>query len=81
MIPEIEMDSKPVKPRDWADCPSTNCKGRIPMQTRLLRWIRSYDWAMTALMPSNAHPLAAQSRELPDPYSLPATTTKGVGSC
>ena len=35
---------------------------------------------MIALMPSNAEPFAAQSRELPEPYSLPAMTTSGVPS-
>ena len=33
---------------------------------------------MTALTPSSAVPFAAQSREEPEPYSLPASTTSGV---
>ena len=33
---------------------------------------------MTALTPSSAVPLAAQSRDDPEPYSLPASTTSGV---
>ena len=33
---------------------------------------------MTALTPSSAVPLAAQSRDEPEPYSLPARTTSGV---
>ncbi len=51
------------------------------MQTRLLRWMRSYVSARIALTPSSAEPFAAQSRELPEPYSLPAITTSGVPSC
>ena len=35
------------------------------------------DSAMTALTPSSAVPLAAQSREEPEPYSLPARMTSG----
>ena len=34
----------------------------------------------TALTPSRLTPLAAQSRELPVPYSLPAISTCGVCS-
>ena len=34
----------------------------------------------TAFTPSNRVPLAAQSRELPVPYSLPPMTTNGVPS-
>ena len=34
--------------------------------------------AITARTPSSIVPLAAQSRELPVPYSLPASTTSGV---
>ena len=33
---------------------------------------------MTTLTPSSRVPLAAQSREEPEPYSLPARTTSGV---
>ena len=33
---------------------------------------------MTALTPSSAVPLAAQSRDEPEPYSLPARITSGV---
>ena len=52
----------------------------MPMPTRLLRWILSNDWAMTARTPCSAGPLAAQSRDEPDPYSLPASTMSGVPS-
>ena len=44
------------------------------MLTRLLRGIRSKDSAITARTPSSSVPLAAQSRDDPDPYSLPAMT-------
>ena len=37
--------------------------------------MRSKLSAMTALMPSRLVPLAAQSRDEPVPYSLPANTT------
>ena len=43
--------------------------------------MRSKLLAMTALMPSSAVPLAAQSRLEPVPYSAPASTTRGVPSC
>ena len=36
--------------------------------------------AMTAVIPSKRGPLAAQSREEPEPYSLPARTTSGTPS-
>ena len=40
--------------------------------------MRSKLLAMTAFTPSNCVPLAAQSRELPVPYSSPAKMTVGV---
>ena len=48
------------------------------MPIRLDRWMRSKDSAMTARTPSSAVPLAAQSRDDPEPYSLPASTTSGM---
>ncbi len=48
------------------------------MPIRFDRWIRSNDSVMTALAPSSAVPLAAQSRDEPEPYSLPARITSGV---
>ena len=60
--------------------PSLNCSGSTPMPMRLERWMRSKLSAMTALTPSSIVPLAAQSRELPVPYSLPARITSGVPS-
>ncbi len=47
------------------------------MPTRFERWMRSKLSAITARTPSRLVPLAAQSRELPVPYSLPAMTTSG----
>ena len=40
--------------------------------------MRSKDSAITARTPSRFVPLAAQSRDEPEPYSLPASTTSGV---
>ena len=48
------------------------------MPTRLDRWIRSKLSAITALTPSSAVPLAAQSRDEPAPYSMPPKITSGV---
>ena len=42
--------------------------------------MRSKLSAITARTPSSAGPLAAQSRDEPDPYSLPASTTSGTPS-
>ena len=42
--------------------------------------MRSKLSTMTALMPSSMVPFAAQSRELPMPYSLPPNTTNGTPS-
>ncbi len=42
--------------------------------------MRSKLSAMTARTPRRAGPLAAQSRDDPDPYSLPASTTSGTPS-
>ena len=48
------------------------------MPTRLARWMRSKLRAITALMPSNCVPLAAQSRDEPVPYSSPPKMTVGT---
>ena len=40
--------------------------------------MRSNDSAITARTPSSTVPLAAQSRDEPVPYSLPAMMTSGV---
>ena len=79
-MPSMASVSRPVSPSDGADSPGRYCSGRIPIPTRLDRWIRSYDSAMTARTPCRNGPLAAQSRLLPEPYSLPASTTSGVPS-
>ena len=38
-------------PRESALSPDLNSRGRMPMPARLLLWILSKDWAMTALIP------------------------------
>ena len=42
--------------------------------------MRSKETAMTARTPSKLVPLAAQSREEPEPYSAPPRTTSGMPS-
>ena len=42
--------------------------------------MRSNDWVTTARTPRRLTPLAAQSREEPLPYSLPAKITSGTFS-
>ncbi|MNT58338.1 hypothetical protein D3C72_1957660 [compost metagenome] len=78
--PLMAIVSLPVRPRVLRSSPSLNCRGSTPMPTRLERWMRSKLSAITALTPSRLVPLAAQSREDPVPYSLPATITSGVPS-
>ena len=79
-MPVIENSSSPVRPSDSADSPSGNWSGSTPIPTRLERWMRSNDCAITARTPSRFVPFAAQSRDEPEPYSLPARTTSGVPS-
>ena len=50
------------------------------MPMRFDRWIRSKLSANAARMPRSAGPFAAQSRDEPLPYILPATTTSGVSA-
>ena len=71
----VEAEARAHSRRRW------NCSGSTPMPTRFERWMRSKLSAITARTPSRIVPLAAQSRELPVPYSLPAMTTSGVPSC
>ena len=78
--PSIEKISSPVSPSDCALSPSGNCSGSTPIPTRLERWMRSKLCAITARTPSSFVPFAAQSREEPVPYSLPASTTSGISS-
>jgi hypothetical protein len=63
-----------------ASWPSVNCSGSTPMPIRLDRWIRSKEAASTARTPSRAVPLAAQSREDPEPYSWPAMISNATPS-
>ena len=49
----------------------------MPIPTRFERWMRSKLSAMTNRTPSSAGPLAAQSRDEPEPYSRPARTASG----
>ena len=49
-----------------------NYKGIMPIPAKLLLWILSNDWAITALIPWRYGPLAAQSLDDPEPYSAPA---------
>ena len=51
------------------------------MPIRLERWMRSKLSAITARTPSSRVPFAAQSRDEPVPYSLPAKITSGTPSC
>ncbi len=66
-IPSMSYVSNPVSPSDWRVSPFTNSSGRTPIPTRLDRWIRSNDSAMTARTPSRSVPFAAQSRDDPIP--------------
>ena len=78
VTPATSKVSVPSRPSDSAFSPAGNCSGSTPMPMRLERWIRSKLSVMTALTPSSAVPLAAQSRDEPEPYSLPPRTTSGV---
>ena len=71
--------SSPVSPSDSIVSPSGNWSGNTPIPIRFERWMRS------ALRDHRAHTqqhgsLAAQSRDEPEPYSLPASTTSGTPS-
>ena len=76
----MSIVSLPSRPSTRAFSPSMNCSGSTPMPTRLERWMRSKLSATTAFTPSRMVPLAAQSRDEPVPYSLPANTTSGMPS-
>src|ERR1039458_7430254 len=78
--PSMWNVSLPVSPSEAAVSPAWNCSGSTPMPTRLLRWMRSKLSAITARTPSNATPFAAQSRDEPEPYSLPARIISGTPS-
>lgn len=70
--------SLPVSPRVETFSLGLNCNGTTPMPTRFDRWIRSKLSAMTTFTPCKNGPFAAQSREEPHPYSLPASTIVGI---
>ena len=72
--------SSPLRPSDSQVVSPSKTSGTTPMPTRFERWMRSKLSAMTARTPSRLVPLAAQSREEPVPYSLPARTTSGTPS-
>ena len=76
----IENSSRPVSPSDSAFSPGMNWSGRMPIIRRFERWIRSYESAIAARTPSRFGPFAAQSRDEPEPYSLPAMTIVGTPS-
>ena len=78
--PSTSSVSCPVRPSDFALCPAGNSSGMTPMPTRLLRWMRSKLSAITTRTPSSSVPFAAQSRDDPVPYSLPAITASGTPS-
>jgi hypothetical protein len=80
-IPSMTKTSSPVRPSDSRLSPGAYWSGRMPMPTRLLRWMRSKLSAMTARTPRSRGPFAAQSRDEPEPYSLPASTRAGTPSC
>ena len=77
-MPVMSNTSVPSSLSEAADAPAGNCSGMTPMPIRLDRWMRSKDSVMTARTPSRLVPLAAQSREEPEPYSLPPSTTNGM---
>src|ERR1700709_342626 len=52
----------------------------MPMPIRFERWMRSKLSVITARTPSSFGPFAAQSRDDPVPYSLPATMTVSTPS-
>ena len=58
--------------------PSINCKGNTPIPIKFERCILSKLSAITAFIPNNLVPLAAQSLDEPVPYSFPAKTTNGI---
>ncbi len=78
--PTTSNDSVPSSPSDATDSPASNCNGSTPMPMRFDRWMRSKLSASTARTPSSAVPFAAQSRDEPEPYSLPARITSGTPS-
>ena len=78
--PSMSKDSVPSSPIDSAVFSFVNTNGNTPIPIKLDRCILSKLSAITALTPNNIGPFAAQSLELPVPYSLPASTIKGTSS-
>jgi hypothetical protein len=74
----MSKTSVPSRPSELAVCPSWKVSGKTPIPTRFARCMRSKVSAITAFTPSRLVPFAAQSREDPVPYSLPAITTSGT---
>ena len=74
----IVNNSVPLMLSFFLSKPSLNWSGKIPIPTRFDLCILSKLSAITAFIPNNFVPFAAQSLEEPVPYSLPATTTKFV---
>ena len=79
-MPPTSKLSWPVRFSVLRVMPSLNCSGSTPMPTRFERWMRSKVSHITAFTPSRLTPLAAQSRDEPVPYSLPAIRISGVCS-
>ncbi len=78
--PEDRELLAPGEPERLAALAGRNWSGSTPIISRFERWIRSYDSAITARTPSRFGPFAAQSRDEPEPYSLPASTIVGTPS-
>ncbi len=78
VTPAMSKVSVPSRPSESAVSPAGNCSGSTPMPMRFERWIRSKLSVMTARTPSRLVPLAAQSRDEPEPYSLPPRITSGM---
>ena len=76
--PLIEIISLPSSFSDFLFWFDVNCKGKTPIPIKFDRCILSKPSAITAFIPNNLVPFAAQSLEEPVPYSLPAKTTRGI---
>ena len=77
-MPVMSKTSVPSSPSDVGDSPAGNCSGSTPMPIRLERWMRSKRLGDHRPHAEQAVPLAAQSRDEPEPYSLPPRTTSGM---
>lgn len=61
----ISNDSLPTRPNVSALSPSLNWSGNTPINTKLLRWIRSKLSAITALIPNKFVPLQPSHENFP----------------